>query len=81
MLVPSSAAPLNDSLDLADRVALVTRANQGIGRKIAMTLAMCGGRIATSADVACAVPYLVSPVGDYVAAQTLFVTGGEAMVP
>ena len=39
------------------------------------------GRIATSADVARAVLYLISPMSEYVTGQTLFVTGGEVMVP
>jgi 3-oxoacyl-[acyl-carrier protein] reductase len=39
------------------------------------------GRIATSADVARAVLYLVSPISEYVTGQTLFVTGGDVMVP
>jgi len=39
------------------------------------------GRIATPADVARAVLYLVSPLSEYVTGQTLFVTGGELMVP
>ena len=39
------------------------------------------GRIATSADIARAVLYLVSPISEYVSGQTLFVTGGEVMVP
>jgi len=39
------------------------------------------GRIGTSADVARAVLYLVSPLSEYVTGQTLFVTGGEVMVP
>ena len=39
------------------------------------------GRIATVGDVADAVLYLVSPLSDYVVGQTVFVTGGDVMVP
>jgi NAD(P)-dependent dehydrogenase (short-subunit alcohol dehydrogenase family) len=39
------------------------------------------GRIAVVDDVARAVLYLVSPMSDYVVGHTLFVTGGDVMVP
>jgi 3-oxoacyl-[acyl-carrier protein] reductase len=39
------------------------------------------GRIAVVDDVARAVVYLVSPLSEYVVGQTLFVTGGDLMVP
>jgi NAD(P)-dependent dehydrogenase (short-subunit alcohol dehydrogenase family) len=39
------------------------------------------GRIASPSDVARAALYLVSPMSEYVTGQTLFVTGGDVMVP
>jgi NAD(P)-dependent dehydrogenase (short-subunit alcohol dehydrogenase family) len=39
------------------------------------------GRIGSADDVARAVLYLVSPLSEYVVGQTLFVTGGDVMVP
>jgi 3-oxoacyl-[acyl-carrier protein] reductase len=39
------------------------------------------GRIGAVEDVARAVLYLVSPLSEYVVGQTLFVTGGDVMIP
>ena len=39
------------------------------------------GRIATPEDIARAVLYLASPLGEYVTGETVFVTGGSLMAP